>query len=476
MNGRMPLAALGALLLTLPTLPTAFAAEIVVDCSKAVGRIRPLHGVNNGPLDVGGTVDLSRHHKELAIPFTRLHDAHWPNPDVVDFHTVFPNPEADPSRAESYDFARTDDYVGAITATGSRIVYRLGESIEHTPKKYHVHPPRSAEKWAAACVGIVRHYNDGWANGFRHDIRYWEIWNEPDNRPAQWTGTDEQYFRLYAVTAKAIKGSFPQLKVGGPAIGNTGKMEGDKLDPPPFLKAFLEFCKREAAPLDFFSWHMYTADPRALAAQARGVRGLLDRHGFQKTESHLNECNYLPENDWTSVLLPGQGPPRERFYDRLGGAEGAAFTGAALMLLQDSPLDVANYYAGDTNPFGLFSRHGTPRKTFYALKAFKMLTETPVRVEADVPKEAAGVFAAAGMSEDRAAVTVLVSCFGGEKPVQMRLEHLPWGAGATYEVFVVDATCDLVPVSKGGVAAKEVITLGVLKAHTVCLVKLRKLE
>src|SRR5688500_13372364 len=119
MNGRMSLAVLGVVLLTLSLLPTASAAEIVVDCSTPVGRIRPLHGVNNGPLDVGGTVDLSQHHNELALPFARLHDVHWPNPDVVDVHTVIPNPDADPSRAESYDFARTVEYIAAIRATGS---------------------------------------------------------------------------------------------------------------------------------------------------------------------------------------------------------------------------------------------------------------------------------------------------------------------------------------------------------------------
>ena len=41
-------------------------------------------------------------------------------------------------------------------------------------------PPRDPARWAAVCAGIVRHYNEGWAGGFRHDIRYWEIWNEPD--------------------------------------------------------------------------------------------------------------------------------------------------------------------------------------------------------------------------------------------------------------------------------------------------------
>ena len=59
-----------------------------------------------------------------------------------------------------------------------------------------MHPPADAAKWAAICVGIIRHYNEGWANGFHHGIRYWEIWNEPENRPAMWTGTDEDYLAL----------------------------------------------------------------------------------------------------------------------------------------------------------------------------------------------------------------------------------------------------------------------------------------
>ena len=41
---------------------------------------------------------------------------------------------------------------------------------------------------------------------FRNDNRVlgWDLWNEPDNRPAMWTGTDEEYFRLYSTAAKAI--------------------------------------------------------------------------------------------------------------------------------------------------------------------------------------------------------------------------------------------------------------------------------
>jgi len=205
-----------------------------------------LHGVNGGTLHSGDTLDLSDAHRQLQVPLTRLHDCHWPNADVVDIHVLFPNPDADPELPESYNFSRTDDYVQSIVNTDSQIVFRLGESIEHTHRKYHVHPPADADKWAAICLGIVRHYNDEWANGFRHNIQYWEIWNEPENRPAMWTGSDEDYFRIYAAAAKAIKTQFPDLRVGGPAVGFAGELNADRLTPSPFVRGFLDRCRNDA--------------------------------------------------------------------------------------------------------------------------------------------------------------------------------------------------------------------------------------
>ncbi len=42
----------------------------------------------------------------------------------------------------------------------------------------------------------IRHDNESRAGGFHHAIRYWEMWNEPENRPAMWSGTGEQCFRM----------------------------------------------------------------------------------------------------------------------------------------------------------------------------------------------------------------------------------------------------------------------------------------
>ncbi len=140
-------------------------AVLTVDFAKPHGTLRALHGVNKGPLVPGGLIDLTEAQRALGIPFTRLHDCHWPNPDVVDMHAIFPDPAADPEDPKSYVFGPTDEYIAAVRATGAQIVFRLGESIEHTTIKRHVHPPADLARWTAAAVGMIRHYNDGWAGG-----------------------------------------------------------------------------------------------------------------------------------------------------------------------------------------------------------------------------------------------------------------------------------------------------------------------
>ena len=284
-----------------------FAGELSVDFSKTNGLIRPLHGVNLGPLCYRGIVDLSAYHRELNIPLTRLHDVVWVNYDAVDISTIFREFRNDTQQAESYEFAATDDYIASIVKSGSPILYRLGESIEHTPRKYRVHPPKDYAKWADICCHIIQHYNENWAGGFQHNIRYWEIWNEPENQPAMWTGTDEQYFQLYEVTAKAIKKHWPDLKVGGPSLGYTGEFDGTQFKPGGFLLHFLNHCREHQVPLDFLSWHRYAGEPSEFARRAHAIRQLLDAQGFAKTESHLNEWNYLPNEDWRPMMKEGTG-------------------------------------------------------------------------------------------------------------------------------------------------------------------------
>lgn len=448
---------------------TAAPPAIVFDAAKPGNAVRPLHGVNGGPLAAGGILDVSAKWKEAKFSTARLHDCHWPIPDVVDMHAVFPDATADPDKPESYDFERTDEFVKAILDSGTNVIYRLGESIEHQKAKRRSRPPKNPERWAAACVGIIRHYTEGWANGFKYPIRHWEIWNEPDNRPSCWTGTDDEYFQLYAVTAKALKARFPKLLIGGPGLGNTGKIEGDRIEPTPFLKLFLTKCRDETLPLDFLSWHCYTGDPKELARRATGMRRVLDAAGFKAAESHLNEWNYLPGGDW-SGMMSKDATARHRWHDRLAGPEGAAFVTAALTLLQDTPLDMANYFSAEAQGMGLFSVHGLPLKTYHAFRAFQELAGLP-RLPA-VGALPNGVTALAAAEADKSAVLVLLARYAGEGgPVSVNLRQLPWEGRAKYEILGVDNTRDLEQVGFGVTDGEVSVNL---PASSVRLIKWRK--
>ncbi len=290
------------------------------------------------------------------------------------------------------------------------------------------------------CLGIVRHYNDGWAAGLRHNIRYWEIWNEPDIRPSMWSGSDEDYLRMYETTARLLKSKYPDLKVGGPAIGNSGQLKSGRFEPSAFLLKFLGFCKDRSIPLDFVSWHLYTNNPAECLARAKGVRETLDRFGFTKTELHLNEWNYLPDMDWSACMSPKkQGAPRERFYDRVGNTEGAAFIAACLINFQDTSLDVANYYTTDTQGFGLFTFHGAPRKNYQTFKAFKLLLDTPHRVQA-TGGDPAHLAIAAGLNADKSALGILISNYNSQsESIQINVKGLPWQGEAICQILILDS-------------------------------------
>jgi xylan 1,4-beta-xylosidase len=67
-----------------------------------------------------------------------------------------------------------------------------------------------------------------------NSLRDWffEVWNEPSMK-SFWTGTQEEYFKLYRHTAKALKAVDNSLKVGGPV---TAKNQ--------WIEEFLDFCQK----------------------------------------------------------------------------------------------------------------------------------------------------------------------------------------------------------------------------------------
>jgi xylan 1,4-beta-xylosidase len=77
---------------------------------------------------------------------------------------------------------------------------------------------------------------------------YFEVWNEPD-LGCFFAGQQEDYFKLYKETAKAVKSVDDKLRVGGPST-SACRWIGD----------FTTFCKKSGAPVDFISTHHYPGD------------------------------------------------------------------------------------------------------------------------------------------------------------------------------------------------------------------------
>lgn len=102
--------------------------NVVTD--KIIGKIKPMHAVNNGPLGgpASGKWELM---KEAGIPFARLHDTGgaYGGHVYVDIANVFRNFDADASNPENYDFAFTDWLMKSLVDNGAEPFYRLGSTI-----------------------------------------------------------------------------------------------------------------------------------------------------------------------------------------------------------------------------------------------------------------------------------------------------------------------------------------------------------
>ncbi len=271
-----------------------------------------------------------------------------------------------------------------IHASGADIYYRVGRSWGAD-----IEPPVDFDKYASVVKHIAMHYNQGWANGFHYDIRYWEFWNEPDG--LFWSASPEQFYRLYEKTARALKSIDPTLKVGGVGLADPAHVS-------PFREGLLDYCAAHTVPLDFYSWHTYaidSADPYDAPRLAKRFRELLDAHGFPKAESVLSEWNLTP--DFTQAEM-----------DELRSAHNAAFIDSVLSYIQDVPLDGAIFYRGDAAWMGLFDLQGDYYKTAYAFKAMGQMQDTPKRL-AVKGTDTFGFAALAGLSADGNTLQVLIS-------------------------------------------------------------------
>jgi len=352
--------------------------------------IQPLLGVNIGPAPAGRTppnADLTQAYQSIGVTLVRTHDF----PRALDMTIMYPDRKLDPTRSESYDFRASDEKWRAIINGRFEPYFRLGDSWNNSRP-----PANDLERanWVRAAVEVVRHYRQGQWNGFTTPFRYVEIWNEPDSQQF-WPKphTPHEYYALYAETAKALKSAFPDLQVGGPGITPVGFHTPSGKS---WCGNFLLYVKQHNAPLDFFSWHLYSNNPAEYAEATRFYRALLDEHGFRATALHVTE--------WNTDTRLLQDMSSEALALRTG-AKGAAILTAAWIAMQDNGITVAAIYRGPDPDmqmptfYGIFYADGQPKRSALAFALWSRLAAHPHRVDLSVTPAPTPLWALAGQND-----------------------------------------------------------------------------
>ena len=414
-------------------------ANILIDLQNTKGKIKPMNAVNNGP--IGDNVRKNGNfldYKELEFPFARNHDAafcdSYGGPYTVDVLNIFRNFDADENDPASYLFESTDKYIRNTLDAGTETFYRLGSKIEHY-YKHQTFPPKDFAKWAKICEHIIRHYNEGWADGFNYNIEYWEIWNEPECRNADgstpcWQGTEEEFINLYEVTAKHLKKCFPNLKIGGPAFCNPWRND--------FKRAFLKAVKEREIPLNFYSYHCYAKEPKDVYGTVLEGEQALAEYGLDGTYTILNEWNYV--KGWL-------GDDYKYSKNAMLGVKGAAFVAGTMEICQNSSLGMLMYY--DARPSGwngIWDFYTNRRlKTYYSFIMFRDLKRLGTWIE--TRRLADESFYSCAATDGKNA-GVMVTYYRDDetqpsKEVSLDFENVKSDNGIKVEYFLLDETHDL---------------------------------
>ncbi|MEU8298678.1 xylan 1,4-beta-xylosidase [Micromonospora sp. NPDC048909] len=375
--------------------------EVDVDAGRPVGPVhrpwRDLVGsehlslllcrdrVGGEPMGDGLAAALGRVHRELGVRRVRAHGI------LGDDLGVYREVDGRPV----HDFSGIDAVLDALAPTGLRPLLELSfmpRALARDPSREVTaagvsSPPRDWDRWAALVGDLVRHLR---ARVGDDELRRWavEVWNEPD-LDCFWSGSREDYLRMYDVTARAVREACPGLPVGGPATAATK-----------WIEPFLDHVDASGAPLDFLSTHVYGSPPLDL-------RPALARHGRADTPLHWTEwgpspTHFAPVND--SVLSAA--------FVATGMYEAAGRVAAlACWVASDHFEELGRPPALLHGGFGLLSVGNLAKPRYWALWMLERLG--PVRLAARLDGDGAGSLVRAWPSVDPQTGRVAVLLWNG---------------------------------------------------------------
>ena len=281
-----------------------------------------------------------------------------------------------------YNFQYIDAVYDAILNAGMRPFVEFGFMPQRLASgektifwwKGNVTPPRDYAKWEELIRALVRH----WTNRYGHDeVRRWyfEVWNEPNLKDAFWTGDQAEYFKLYDVTARAVKSISSEYRVGGPATAGRA-----------WVPEMIEHARTAGVPLDFITTHDYGVRGGALDAEGnqqlfldvsldaivagvREVRSQIKRSAMPDLPLHYTEwsTSYSPRDPVHDAYISAA-----YIVSRLKGIKGQAQSLAYWTftdIFEENGPVPSPFHGG----FGLINFQGLRKPSFYAYQFLNRL-------------------------------------------------------------------------------------------------------
>ena len=246
--------------------------------------------------------------------------------------------------------------------------------------KGNVTPPKDYKKWENLIRNLTTHFTERYG---ADEVKTWyfEVWNEPNLTPGFWTGTQEEYFKLYDYTARAVKSVNAAYKIGGPATAGAA-----------WVPETIEFCTKNNIALDFISTHTY------------GVKhGYLDEFGTSGTilnkeessvsgdviNSRLQISNSTQPNlelhytEWSSSYTPAD-PIHDSYHSasyilqklkEVGNAPNSMSYWVFTDIFEEAGPRFTPFHGG----FGLLNTQGIKKSAYYSYFLMNKLGETALQ-------------------------------------------------------------------------------------------------
>jgi xylan 1,4-beta-xylosidase len=335
---------------------------------------------------------LKRAHEELGFQYVRFHGLLDDDMCVLTMKKDFLGNEL----GLVYNFVNIDNICDYLLEIGMKPFLELGfmptalASGDKTVFHYkgNITPPKDYDAWAELIRRLTEHLIDRYG---LEEVSGWffEVWNEP-NLFAFFSGTKEEYFKLYEVTARTIKQVNAGLKVGGPATSCNS-----------WVKDTIEFCEKNEVPLDFVSTHHYpTDDPlwksgmdiveffqSGLAGKQTYERGILKKMTARAREEAGKYPLYYTE--WNTSAMTNDDKHDECFAsamiakilsDNDGLVEGYSYWTFTDIFEEGSQIPGA-FHGG----FGLQTYAGIAKPAYRLFELFHGLGTKRLAVESDTP-------------------------------------------------------------------------------------------